>query len=84
MPRARGAAGLSAARAKADQYAASLASTIREIRAGGTTTLAGIAKELTHRRVRPSRGGTWTSTMVRRLLERLRVAPRRRRVMVKE
>jgi hypothetical protein len=43
MPRTRrGAAGVAAARAKADEYAASLASTIREIRAGGTTTLQGV------------------------------------------
>jgi hypothetical protein len=75
----RGAAGVAAARAKADEYAASIAPIIREIRTGGTTTLGGIAKELTRRRVPTARSGTWTSTMVRRLLQRLGIAPRRRR-----
>jgi hypothetical protein len=73
------AAGLAAAHAKADEYAASLAPHRRRIRSAGTVTLTGIAKELTNRRVRTPRGGTWTSTIVRRLLERLGVARSRRR-----
>jgi hypothetical protein len=80
VPRAkRGSAGLAASRAKADKYAASLAPIIQQIRAGGTTTLGGIAKALTYRRVRTPRGGIWNSTMVRRLLDRLGVARNRRK-----
>jgi hypothetical protein len=79
-PRAgKGSPAVAATRAKADAYAASLAPIIQEIRAGGITTLSGIARALTHRRVPLPRGGFWSSTTVARLLDRLGIAPSRRR-----
>jgi hypothetical protein len=67
--------GVAAAQAKADQYAASLAGTIAEIRAAGFTSCADIARELNHRGGRTPRGLVWSGSQVRRLLRRLDAAP---------
>ena len=68
----RAGAASNAQRANAD--AAALAPVVAQIRAGGVTTLAGIAVALTERRVQPPRGGDWHPTTVRRLLARLDAA----------
>jgi DNA invertase Pin-like site-specific DNA recombinase len=71
------AAGAASNRAKAAADATSLTATIASIRAGGVTTLAGIADALNQRRVPTARGGDWHATSVRRVLARLspEVAP---------
>jgi DNA invertase Pin-like site-specific DNA recombinase len=55
---------------KADQHAAQVRPMIEAIRAGGITTLDGIARELTARGVLTAKGGQWDATRVRRLLAR--------------
>jgi len=58
--------------AAADRHAAEVVGVIDQIQAAGTTTLAGIAAELTRRQVPTSRGETtWQATQVRRLLDRI-------------
>lgn len=57
--------------ANADNYAADIRPIIEDIRAGGITSLQGIAQELTKRGILTARGTTgWDATRVRRLLAR--------------
>jgi DNA invertase Pin-like site-specific DNA recombinase len=55
----------------AQERANSLRDMVRDIQAGGVSTLAGIAGELTRRGARTPRGGRWHATGVKRLLDRL-------------
>jgi hypothetical protein len=56
--------------AKADQAAADIAPTIREIRAGGAMSLRQIAAELDRRGIPTPRGRKLTATAVKRTVER--------------
>jgi DNA invertase Pin-like site-specific DNA recombinase len=57
---------------KADRFAASIMPAVGEIKAAGVTTLDGIAKCLTARGIRTSRGGQeWNAKQVSRVLARL-------------
>lgn len=62
--------GAAAKRAMADRFAANVLPVVREIQAGGRTSLHAIAAELTRRNVHTARGGAWTATAVRNLLAR--------------
>lgn len=55
----------------ADQFAATIAPTIRAIQATGVTSLRGIARELVARKIETRRGGQWTPVQVGDLLRRL-------------
>jgi DNA invertase Pin-like site-specific DNA recombinase len=57
--------------AKAKQTAAAVLPVIRELQAAGTSSLHGIARELTRRRIPTPRGaGDWQAVQVRRVLDR--------------
>lgn len=58
-------------RERAEQRAAALVPIIREIRAGGVTTLQATADALNARGVRTSRGGSWSAVQVSRVLARV-------------
>lgn len=58
-------------KAKADQQAADLASTIAQLRAEGITSLPAIAQGLNDRHIKTARGGKWHPSSVRNLLARL-------------
>ena len=55
----------------ADLFAGALSGTISEIRAGGNTTIRGIARELNFRGIPSARGGEWGAKTVQRLLARI-------------
>jgi DNA invertase Pin-like site-specific DNA recombinase len=55
----------------ADAHAQALRDMVADIRAGGVSTLSGIAHELERRGARTARGGRWSATQVGRLLARL-------------
>jgi DNA invertase Pin-like site-specific DNA recombinase len=55
----------------ADANANALRDMVNDIRAGGVSTLSGIAHELERRGARTARGGRWSATQVGRLLARL-------------
>lgn len=57
--------------AQAQDRAVTLHDMVRDIQAGGVTSLAGIAAELTKRGARTARGGLWHASSVKRLLTRL-------------
>lgn len=57
--------------AGAQAHAGSVAHVIGTIRAGGTTTLSGIAAELNRRGIPTATGAEWQATQVRRVLARL-------------
>ena len=57
--------------AQAQERAATLHDMVRDIQAGGVTTLAGIAGELKKRGAKTARGGDWHATGVKRVLSRL-------------
>lgn len=57
--------------AKAAERAANLRDMVRDIQAGGVTTLEGIAAELKKRGARTARGGEWRAVQVKRILDRL-------------
>jgi DNA invertase Pin-like site-specific DNA recombinase len=57
--------------AGADEFARSVAPTIRAIQAEGVTSLRGIARELEARKIETRRGGVWTAVQVTDLLKRL-------------
>jgi len=63
-------AGADANRAGADQHARDVRPVIEAIRADGTTSLKGIARELKARSILTARGGQWYATTVRNLLAR--------------
>ena len=56
----------------ARRFAADLSPTVKGIQEAGVTTLRGIADELNRRGVPASREGKWLSSMVWRLLDRLK------------
>lgn len=72
----RRAAAAAVARGAADR-AEPLRETVSEIRAAGTTTAAGVARELNRRGIPASRGGTWQRGQAARLLARLDRTARR-------
>lgn len=55
----------------ADAFAADLREVLEDLRAGGCTSLAGIAGELNARYIRTARGGKWHPSSVRNLEARL-------------
>jgi len=64
-------AAVRALKATADNNAQALRDMVADIRAGGVSTLSGIAHELESRGARTARGGRWSATQVGRLLARL-------------
>ena len=56
--------------ARAEAFAAKVLPIVKEIRAGGVTSLNGIAKELNRRGMTAPRGGRWAAMSVRRIVER--------------
>ena len=56
---------------RADRWAADLAPILAEIQAGGATSLGQIADALNARGIPAAKGGSWSKTQVRRLLDRL-------------
>jgi len=64
-------AGTQAAQRNADRRAEEVAGVIAEIEAGGTVSLAGIAKALNERHIRTPRGGAWQAVSVQRVKARL-------------
>jgi DNA invertase Pin-like site-specific DNA recombinase len=65
------AAGVAARQAKAQAWADDLADTVKDLQAGGATTLRAIAEGLGARGIPTARGGSWSATQVLRLLERI-------------
>jgi DNA invertase Pin-like site-specific DNA recombinase len=61
--------GNAAQAAAADAFAANILPIVREIQAAGSS-LRAVAAELTRRNVRTARGGAWTATAVKNLLQR--------------
>jgi DNA invertase Pin-like site-specific DNA recombinase len=61
-------------KAKADQQAADLASTIAQLRGEGITSLPALAQGLNERHIKTARGGKWHPSSVRNLLARLPAA----------
>jgi hypothetical protein len=57
--------------AKAAARAADLAPAIRDLRAAGVETLAGLAKGLNDRGIPTARGGSWSAVQVQRVLARM-------------
>jgi hypothetical protein len=53
-----------------DRYVGGVESHIVDIKASGVTTLAGIARELNHRKIPTLRGGKWRGTSVKKLLRK--------------
>jgi hypothetical protein len=54
----------------ADQFAANVVPLIEDIRANGITSLKGIARTLSARGIATRRGGEWTATSVRNVMNR--------------
>lgn len=63
--------GRAAKTARADSRNADLAPVIRDVMAGGRTTLAQLADALNERHIPASRGGAWSPTQVARVMNRL-------------
>jgi DNA invertase Pin-like site-specific DNA recombinase len=59
-----------ALKAKTNGFTANVLPIIREVRAGGYSSLNAIAGQLNARRVATARGGRWTHVQVRQILER--------------
>ncbi len=55
---------------RADRFAADVLPVIEDIRAGGVTSLNGVAEELNRRGVSTPRGGRWAAMTVKRIVER--------------
>jgi DNA invertase Pin-like site-specific DNA recombinase len=66
--------GAEAGRREADRRAANVLPVIAEVRRAGARTLREVAAALTARGVRTPRGGEWTATAVKRVLDREGVA----------
>jgi hypothetical protein len=64
-------AGHEANRVKAEQRAGDLAPVIKELQAGGATSLRAIAEGLNDRGIPTAKGGQWSSPQVMRVLERM-------------
>lgn len=62
---------LRAMQGRADQFATDLTPVLQDIADSGTTSLAGIAKELNERHIQTARGGKWYASTVRDLKARL-------------
>ncbi|AWJ94283.1 resolvase (plasmid) [Azospirillum baldaniorum] len=60
--------GRAQAASRAAQRAGNVLPIIRQVQAGGVTTLEGIANALNLRGIKAARGGEWSATQVRRLL----------------
>jgi hypothetical protein len=58
-------------KAAADRFARGVLPIIDDIRAGGITTLSGIAAVLHDRGIETVRGGRWTARSVKNVLERI-------------
>jgi DNA invertase Pin-like site-specific DNA recombinase len=67
---AAGEAGRAALAQRADRHAANVLPLIDDIRRGGAKSLREIAAQLTARGVRTARGGAWTATAVKNVLDR--------------
>lgn len=65
-----GAKGVAAIKASADEFAANVLPTIRDLQERGGTHRS-IAAELNARRIRTARGGEWSATQVQRVLARI-------------
>jgi DNA invertase Pin-like site-specific DNA recombinase len=63
------AASLEARQKKAAERRADLMPILEDIKAQGITSLIGIAHELNNREVRTARGGEWSATQIKRVLE---------------
>jgi DNA invertase Pin-like site-specific DNA recombinase len=59
-----------ALKARTSQFAANILPLIREVQAGGHTSLNAIAGQLNARKVATARGGRWTHVQVGQILER--------------
>ncbi len=68
--REAGGKGRAAMAERADRFAADVLPVIEDIRAGGVTSLNGVAEELNRRGVGTPRGGRWRAMTVRRVDER--------------
>ena len=64
------AAGRAALQAKAQERAADLAATVKELEAAGAESLRAIAEGLEGRGIPAARGGKWSAVQVARLLDR--------------
>ena len=62
--------GAAAMAKNADSFAANVLPIIRDIQAGGATTLRAIADALNARNVKTVRGGAWSAVQIARILER--------------
>jgi DNA invertase Pin-like site-specific DNA recombinase len=62
-----------ALKARTSQFAANILPLIREVQAGGHTSLNAIAGQLNARKVATARGGRWTHVQVRQILARVAV-----------
>lgn len=60
--------GTAARQEKAAEFNANVGQAIAEIQAGGTTSMAGIARTLNEEGIRTARGGKWQATQVGRVL----------------
>jgi DNA invertase Pin-like site-specific DNA recombinase len=58
----------------ADAYVADLSEVVEDIKAQGTTSLSGIARELNSRGITTRRGGEWSASTVMRMMDRLKAA----------
>lgn len=56
--------------AQADDFAGNVLPIIREVQAGGATSLRAVAEALNTRKVKTARGGAWTAVQVSRILGR--------------
>jgi DNA invertase Pin-like site-specific DNA recombinase len=63
-------AGAARVTSTADQFAANVVPLIEDIRANGITSLKGIARTLSARGIATRRGGEWTATSVRNVMNR--------------
>ena len=65
-----GKVGAAAQAREADDFAGNVLPIIREVQAGGATSLRAVAEALNARRVRTARGGVWSAVQVSRILGR--------------
>lgn len=71
IPGAGQEAATAAVKAKADARAADLAQVLQGLQAKGVTSLNGMAQRLNEQGIPTARGGSWTPTAVKRVLERV-------------
>lgn len=63
--------GVEAVKRNADERAGKLVDVVRNIQAGGITSLKGIAEELNRRCISTARGGIWYASTVKNLISRI-------------